>query len=171
MSPPREPPNGRRLVVRVVVLYAVTMLFLVLLGVSPSPVLVAAFFLAGATVFVVFSERFTGSHSEAWVVAPASTAGLGRGSDHRTTALARRLEARADDASQRRNLATDLQRQLRVVLADRVRRERGWDIVAHPELAHEALPPDLADLMTRPPDLRLADVTYLSALLDRIESP
>ncbi len=75
------------------------------------------------------------------------------------------------DASQRRNLATDLQRQLRVVLADRVRRERGWDIVAHPELAYEALPPDLADLMTRPADLRLADVTYLSALLDRIESP
>ena len=58
-----------------------------------------------------------------------------------------------------------------LVLADRVRRERGWDIVAHPDLAYEALPSDLADLVTRPPDLRLADAQYLSALLDRIESP
>ena len=164
-------PNGRRLVVRVVLLYAVTMVFLVLLGVSPSPVLIAAFFLAATTVFVVFSERFTGSHSEAWVVNPPSTSGLGRGSDHRTAALARRLESRATEPGQRRNLAGDLQRQLRVVLADRVRRERGWDIVAHPELAYEALPPDLADLVARPADLRLADVRYLSALLDRIESP
>jgi hypothetical protein len=167
----RQLPSGRRLVVRVAILYAVTMVFLVLLGVSPSPILVAAFFLAAATVFGVFSERFTGSHSEPWIVNPPSTAGLGRGSDHRTSALARRLEARATDPSQRRNLAGDLQRQIRVVLADQVRRERGWDIVAHPELAYEALPRDLADLVTRPPDLRLVDVPYLSALLDRIESP
>jgi hypothetical protein len=167
----RELPGGRRLVVRVVLLYAATMIFLVLLGVSPSPVLVAAFFLAGTTIFVAFTERFIGSQSEAWIVNPPSIAGLGRGSDHRTSALARRLEARADDPSQRLNLAADLQKQLRVVLADRVRRERGWDVLAHPDLAYEALPSDLADLITRPPDLRLADVQYLSALLDRIESP
>ena len=164
-------PDGRRLVFRVVVLYAVTMVFLVLLGVSPSPVLIAAFFLAAAVVFAVFSERFAGSYSEPWIVSPPSTAGLGRGSDHRTSALARRLEARVNEPNQRRNLAADLQRQLRVVLADRVRRERGWDILAHPELAYDALPSDLADLMTRPPDLRLVDAHYLSALLDRIESP
>ena len=90
MTPARGLPSGRRLVVRVVILYAVTMLFLVLLQVSPSPVLVAAFFLAAATVFAVFSERFTSSHSEPWIVNPPSTAGLGRGSDHRTAALARR---------------------------------------------------------------------------------
>ena len=164
-------PEGRHLVLRVVVLYAVTMVFLVLLGVGPSPVLVAAFFLAAAVVFAVFSERFSGSYSEPWIVSPPSTAGLGRGSDHRTSALARRLEARVNEPSQRRNLAAELQRQLRVVLADRVRRERGWDILAHPELAYDALPSDLADLMNRPPDLRLVDAQYLSALLDRIESP
>lgn len=171
MSRLRELTNGRRLVVRVVVLYAVTMVFLVLLGVSPSPVLIAAFFATAATVFAVFSERFTDSHSEPWIVNPPSTAGLGRGSDHRTAALARRLEARVGDPSQRRNLAGELHREIRAVLADQVRRERGWDIVAHPELAYDALPRDLADLVTRPPDLRLVDVSYLSALLDRIESP
>lgn len=164
-------PDGRRLVIRVALLYAVTMVFLVLLGVSPSPVVVAAFFLVAAVVFAVFSERFSGSYSEPWIVSPPSTAGLGRGSDHRTSALARRLEARADEPSQRRNLAAELQQQLRIVLADRVRRERGWDIMAHPELAYDALPSDLADLVTRPPDLRLPDVQYLSAVLDRIESP
>ena len=164
-------PDGRRLVIRAAGLYAATMVFLVLLGVSPSPVLVAAFFLAAAVVFAVFSERFSGSYSEPWIVSPPSTAGLGRGADHRTSALARRLEARADEPSQRRNLAAELQQQLRIVLADRVRRERGWDIVAHPELAYDALPSDLADLVTRPPDLRLPDVQYLSAVLDRIESP
>lgn len=164
-------PDGRRLVIRVALLYAVTMVFLVLLGVSPSPVLVAAFFLVAAVVFAVFSERFSGSYSEPWIVSPPSTAGLGRGSDHRTSALARRLEARANEPSQRRNLAAELQQQLRIVLADRVRRERGWDIMAHPELAYDALPSDLADLVTRPPDLRLPDVQYLSAVLDRIESP
>jgi len=163
--------SGRRLVLRVALLYAATMVFLVLIGVSPSPFLIAAFFVAGTTIFAVFSERFTGSHSEPWIVNPPSTAGLGRGSDHRTSALARRLEARATDPSQRRNLAADLQRQLQVVLADRVRRERGWDILARPDLAYEALPSDLADLVTRPPDLRLVDAQYLSALLDRIESP
>ena len=163
--------SGRRLVLRVALLYAATMVFLVLIGVSPSPFLVAAFFLAATTVFAVFSERFTGSYSEPWIVNPPSTAGLGRGSDHRTSALARRLEARAADPSQRRNLAADLQHQLRLVLADKVRRERGWDILAHPDLAYEALPSDLADLVTRAPDLRLADAQYLSALLDRIESP
>src|SRR6478672_9815349 len=98
---------------RVLLLYAVTMVFLVLLGVSPSPVLIAAFFLAATSVFVVFSERFTSSHSEAWIVNPPSTAGLGRGSDHRTAALARRLEARVNEPSQRRNLASDLQRPLK----------------------------------------------------------
>ena len=163
--------SGRRLVLRVGLLYAVTMVFLVLIGVSPSPVLVAAFFLAATTILAVFSERFVGSYGETWVVNPPSTSGLGRGSEHRTSALARRLEARAGDPSQRRNLAADLQRQLQLVLADRVRRERGWDILAHPDLAYEALPSDLADLVTRPPDLRLADARYLSALLDRIESP
>ena len=167
----RDLPSGRRLVVRVALLYAATMVFLVLLDLSPSPLLVAAFFVAATTVFAVFSERFTDSHVEPWVVSPPSTAGLGRGSDHRTSALARRLEARVHEPNQRRNLAADLQKQLRVVLADRVRRERGWDLFAHPELAHDALPSDLADLMTRPPDLRLADVQYLSAVLDRIESP
>jgi hypothetical protein len=164
-------PSGRRLLVRVALLYAATMVFLVLLDLSPSPVLIAAFFAAATTVFAVFSERFTESHVEPWVVSPPSTAGLGRGSDHRTSALARRLEARAHEPGQRRNLAADLQKQLQGVLADRVRRERGWDLLAHPELAHDALPSDLADLMTGPPDLRLADARYLSAVLDRIESP
>ncbi len=167
----RQLPSRRRLLVRVALLYAATMIFLVLLDVSPSPVLVAAFFVAAATVFAVFTERFTDSHVEPWVVSPPSTAGLGRGSDHRTSALARRLEARAHEPGQRRNLAADLQKQLQMVLADRVRRERGWDLLAHPELAHDALPSDLADLMTRPPDMRLADASYLSAVLDRIESP
>ena len=102
---------------------------------------------------------------------PAIASAAASASGSRTAALARRLEARVNEPSQRRNLASDLQRQLKVVLADRVRRERGWDIVAHPDLAYEALPSDLADLVTRPPDLRLADAQYLSALLDRIESP
>jgi hypothetical protein len=167
----RELPSGRRLVVRVALLYAATMVLLVLLDLSPSPLLVAAFFVAAATVFAVFSERFTDSHAEPWVVSPPSTAGLGRGSDHRTSALARRLEARVHEPGQRRNLAADLHKQLRVVLADQVRRERGWDLLAHPELALDALPSDLADIMTRPPDMRLADAQYLSAVLDRIESP
>lgn len=171
MSSRGKLPSGRRLVLRVALLYAATMVFLVLLDVSPSPMLIAAFFVAGATVFAVFTERFTESHVEPWIVSPPSTAGLGRGSDHRTSALARRLEARAQEPGQRRNLAGELQKQLQVVLADRVRRERGWDLLAHPELAHDALPSDLADLMTRPPDMRLADAQYLSAVLDRIESP
>ncbi|HEU5000619.1 MAG TPA: hypothetical protein VFT68_16895, partial [Lapillicoccus sp.] len=72
--------SGRRLVLRVGLLYAVTMVFLVLIGVSPSPVLVAAFFLAATTILAVFSERFVGSYGETWVVNPPSTSGLGRGS-------------------------------------------------------------------------------------------
>ena len=167
----RDQPTGRRRLLQAGLAYAVVLLGLVALGLSPNALLLGAFFVVGLAVVAFFADRFLDSQGELWFPGNPSMTGLGRGSDHRTVALARRLANREKDASQRRNLAAEIQRQLQVVLADRVRRERGWDIIARPDLAYEALPGDLADLVARPPDPRLVEPEYLSALLDRIESP
>ncbi|MEO7233861.1 MAG: hypothetical protein ABIW80_00655 [Lapillicoccus sp.] len=166
----RDQPVWRARVIRAVVGYVVLMLALVLLGVSPSPVLVAALVVAGTIVMAFFSDRFSESHGEAWVTPGQSTLGLGRGGDHRTVALSRRLADPGRDPQQRAHLAADLQRQLAAVLADRVARERGVDLLAHPDRAYDVLPSDLADLVAQPPDPRLVDAAYLGAVLDRIEA-
>lgn len=166
-----DQPPGRRRVLRGLLAYAVVMVLLVALGLSPSPVLLAAFFLAGGVLLAFCGDHVLDSGGEPWITTGPSTVGLGRGSDHRTVALARRLAARSNEPGQRANLAAELHQQLRAVLADQVRRERGRDILAEPGAARDVLPPDLADLVEGPPDSRLADARYLSAVLDRIESP
>jgi hypothetical protein len=166
----RDQPVWRARAIRAALAYAVVMLALVALGLSPSPLLIAAFFAAGAAVVGFFGDRFLDSHGEAWVSPGRSTMGLGRGGDHRTVALARRLADPGSEPDQRAYLAADLQRQLAAVLADRVSRERGVDLLRRPDLAYDVLPSDLADLVARPPDPRLCDPAYLSAVLDRMES-
>ncbi len=165
-----QQPVWRARVIRAVLGYVVLMLVLVVLGVSPSPVLIASFFVAGTAVLAFFTDRFADSHGEAWVTPGQSTMGLGRGGDHRTVALSRRLADPGRDPEQRAHLAADLQRQLAAVLTDRVARERGVDLLSRPDLAYDVLPSDLADLVAKPPDPRLVDAAYLSAVLDRIEA-
>lgn len=165
-----EQPVWRARVIRAAVAYALLMLALVYLGVHPSPVLIAALVAAVTLVLAYVSDRFSDSHGEAWVTAGQSTMGLGRGGDHRTVALARRLADPGSQPEARHHLAADLQRQLAAVLVDRVARERGIDLSARPDLAHDVLPSDLAALVTQPPDPRLVDPAYLSSVLDRIES-
>ena len=165
-----DQPVWRARLIQAVLAYAVLMLFLVLLGVQPSPVLIAALFVAATLGLAYFTDRFADSHGEAWVTPGQSTMGLGRGGDHRTVALSRRLADPGRQREQRLHLAADLQQQLAAVLVDRVFRERGVDLAARPALAHELLPSDLAALVTGPPDLRLVDPAYLSSVLDRIES-
>jgi hypothetical protein len=166
----RDQPAWRARIIRAVAAYAALMLFLVVLGVQPSPLLIAALLVAATLVMAYVSDRFMDSHGEAWVTPGQSTLGLGRGGDHRTVALSRRLADPGRQPDQRRHLAADLQQQLAAVLVDRVVRERGVDLAAHPDLAHDVLPSDLAALVISPPDLRLVDPAYLSSVLDRIES-
>ena len=166
----QDQPVWRARVIRAVVAYAVLMLFLVFLGVQPSPLLIAALVVAVTVALAYLTDRFAGSHGEAWVTPGQSTMGLGRGGDHRTVALSRRLADPGHQPEQRRHLASDLQQQLAAVLVDRVARERGIDLTRRPDLAHDVLPPDLAALVTNPPDVRLVDPAYLASVLDRIES-
>ena len=166
----RDQPVWRARIIRAVVAYAVLMLFLVVLGVQPSPVLIGSLFVAAVLVLAYVDDRFSDSHGEAWVSPGQSTMGLGRGGDHRTVALSRRLADPGHAPELRRHLATDLQQQLAAVLVDRVARERGIDLVARPDLAHDVLPSDLAALVTEPPDLRLVEPAHLSSVLDRIEA-
>jgi hypothetical protein len=166
----RDQPVWRARTIRAVLAYVVVLLALVALDLSPSPALLGALFVAGTVVVGFFADRFADSHGEAWVTPGQSTLGVGRGGDHRTVALARRLADPGQQPEQRLHLAADLQRSLTAVLADRVARERGVDLVAHPELAFDVLPSDLAELVAKPPDPRLTDVAYLSGVLDRIES-
>lgn len=166
-----DQPPFRRRVLRALLAYAFVMVALVALGLSPSPILLAAFFVAGGAVAAFCTEHVADSVGDAWTATRPSTVGLGRGADHKTVALGRRLAARSNEPGQRAHLAAELHDQLRAVLADQVRRERGRDILREPGAARDVLPPDLADLVEGPPDPRLVDARYLSALLDRIESP
>ncbi len=165
-----DQPEDRRRLIRLAVAYVVVLLSLVGLGLSVSPILLGTLFLAGFAGVVFAVDRFGDDQDDPWTTNQPSTVGLGRGSDHLTTALARRLSNTAAEPSIRASLAGELHRQLRTVVVDRVRRERGIDLAIHPDAADEVLPTELAALVTGPPDPRLTESRYLSDLLDRLES-
>lgn len=163
-------PQGRRRLIWLAVAYVVVLLALVGLGLSVSPILLGALFLAGFAGAAFAVDRFGENQDDRWSTRQPSTAGLGRGSDHLTMALARRLSDSAANPANRANLARDLHRQLRQVVVDRVRRERGIDLATNPRVADDVLPTELVTLVTGPPDPRLTDSRHLTDLLDRIES-
>ncbi|MEO8828942.1 hypothetical protein [Lapillicoccus sp.] len=165
-----DQPRGRRRLIWLAVAYVVVLLALVGLGLSVSPILLGTLFLAGFAGAAFAIDRFAENQDDQWSTSQPSTAGLGRGSDHLTVALARRLSSTATDPRSRASLAGELHRQLRVVVVDRVRRERGFDLTSHPRAANDVLPTELVALVTGPPDPRLTDSRYLADLLDRIES-
>ncbi|MEO9152500.1 MAG: hypothetical protein ABI243_08865 [Lapillicoccus sp.] len=125
-------------------------------------------------MLVYVDGRIEDNAASDWPRLGASTLGLGRGADHRTTSLARRMAA-VDTATpgSRRQLALDLRAQVVTVMVGRVRRAHGRDLVADPA-ARSLLPADLALLLADPVDERvldrLADPAALARLLDRIES-
>lgn len=165
-------PEWRRRLIGGLTAYVVLLLALGALGLEPSPGLFAAFLVAAVSVLAFFADRRGDSQPELWPTPSASTPGLGRGADHKATALARRLASIAEaPQGTRANLARDLHVQLSVVVADRVLRRHGRDVLTDPAAAREVLPPDLAELVLGPPDeRRLTDPATLSHLLDRIES-
>lgn len=162
-------PLTRRLSIRFAVAYVVLLLFLVALGLEVSPVLLGAVFLVAMAGLGFALSSFGESLDDPWTTTRPSTVGLGRGSDHLTVALGRRLAVRDADPVRQANLAAELHRQLRAVVVHRVQRERGVDLASRPDLADDVLPPDLAVLVTEPANPRLTDPGYLRALLDRIE--
>jgi hypothetical protein len=165
-------PLWRRRLISAVTAYVVLLAALGALGLDPSPPLFAAFFVAALSVSAFVGDRLGDNQPEQWPSRNASTFGLGRGADHQATALARRLAAVGEGPPQTRaNLARELHTQLGVVVADRVQRRHGRDILSDPGAARELLPPDLAQLVLDPPDeRRLTEPASLSHLLDRIES-
>lgn len=171
---PRAMPKERRRLLGAFAAYLVLLVLLQILGLSPSPLLIAALFVAGGSVLLYVEGRVDDNAAVAWPRLGPSTLGLGRGADHRTTSLARRLEGLATaSAGSRRQLALDLHRQVVTVMAGRVRRTHGRDIITSPS-ARALLPADLALLLADPVDEqvldRLVDPAALTRLLDRIES-
>lgn len=171
---PRGLPKGRRRLLGVVAGYLVLLALLQALGLSPKPLLIAAAFVAVGSVLLYVDGRLDDNTPSAWPRLGASTLGLGRGADHRTTSLARRLAGLATaTAGSRRQLALDLHGQVVRVMVGRVRRAHGRDLLTDPT-ARELLPADLALLLADPVDERvldrLVDPPALTRLLDRIES-
>lgn len=166
--------KGTRRLLGVVAAYLVLLVLLQVLDLSPSPLLIAALFVAVGALLLYVDGRLDDNTPSAWPRLGASTLGLGRGADHRTTSLARRLGG-VDGASSgsRRLLALDLQGQVVLVMAGRIRRAHGRDVLTDPA-ARALLPADLALLLADPVDEkvldRLVDPTALTRLLDRIES-
>ncbi|MEP6797612.1 MAG: hypothetical protein ABI890_05660 [Lapillicoccus sp.] len=176
MSP--HPVTGRRLwrrpLVGAVAAYLVLVVLLQALGLNPSPPMFAGLFLAVGAVAVYVDGRIADNDPTAWPRLGASALGLGRGADHRTTSLARRLESVGTATpGSRRQLAADIHRQLVPVIVGRLRRSRGRDLTDDAE-ALALLPPEVAALLADPVDERvldrLVDPTTLARLLDRIES-
>ncbi len=171
---PRALPKGRRRLLAVVAAYLVLLALLQALDLSPSPLLIAALFVAVGSVLLYVDGRLNDSAPSAWPRLGASTLGLGRGADHRTTSLARRLAALdTATAGSRRQLALDIHAQVVQVLVGRARRVHGRDVLTDPT-ARALLPADLALLLADPVDEqildRLVDPPALTRLLDRIES-
>lgn len=176
MSPgPRDPGTGRRsgrvrAVLWGVAAYVGTVVVLSLLGLSPSVLLVAAVFVVAGTVAVHLDSRLADTLDGEWPRAGASTQGLGRGSDHRTASLARRLaDARTATPGARALLVGEVHADLVAAIASRTRRAHGLDPRTDAR-GLALLPPDLAALVVEPPDDRLLDPDHLAHLLDRTES-
>lgn len=171
---PRGQSTGRRRLLGAVAAYLVLVGLLQVLDLSPSPLLIAALFVAVGSMLVYVDGRIEDNAPSEWPRLGASTLGLGRGADHRTTSLGRRMAVigTASPAS-RRQLALDLRAQVVTVLAGRVRRATGRDVHTDPE-ALALLPADLALMLADPVDERvldrLVDPAALNRLLDRIES-
>jgi len=165
-------PAWRRRLIGGFTAYVVLLLVLEALGLDPSPALFAAFVVAALSVLAFLGDRQRDTAPQLWPVQSASTVGLGRGADHKATALARRLAAVAEAPEAiRENLAKDVHAELSVVVADKVQRRHGRDVLTDPAAARELLPPELAELVLQPPDVhRLTEPAALSDLLDRIES-
>lgn len=165
-------PVWRRRLIGGLTAYVVLLLALGALGLAPSPSLFAAFIIAVVSVLAFVADRQADTQPELWPAPSASTVGLGRGGDPKATALARRLASVAEaPADTRAHLAQDLHAQLVIVVADRVLRRHGRDVLTDPAAARELLAPDLAELVLGAPDeRRLTEPAALSRLLDRIES-
>lgn len=154
MRAPMTP--ARRLVLRVVVTYVGVVAALSLAGMTPSLLLL------GAVALGLLSTGLGAggaTPTDAWPPMRTYVRDSGRGSDHATTHLARRLESVASsDPTARAALATGLHR----ALADVV-----WARAA----AGASVPPQLAHLLTGPPDVdELTDPAALARLLSRIEA-
>lgn len=167
--PPARP--WRRRLAWVVGAYLALVLVLSVLGLEPRPIPLAAVVIVAASLLALLADRIPDGSGEQWPTAHVSHVGLGRGSDHRTTALAARLAGMpAADPARRLALASDLHTQLCLVIAQRVDRHDVRQVLTDPVAAAALLPPELADLVSHPPDARLVDPAYLSIVLDRIES-
>lgn len=151
--------------------YGVLVVFLSLLGYSPSAVLIAAFAVAFFSVAVLVADRLPDVSGDRWPLLRASSVGVGRGSDHRTASLASRLSTMDTASTERRlALAASLQEEIRGIVAAHVRRHDTRDVVHDPSAARAVLPPKLAAVLTGPPDPRLVDPAFLSTILDQVET-
>lgn len=151
--------------------YVVLVVALSLFGFSPAVALLGVFAVAAFSIVVLVADRLPDASGDRWPLLRASNAGTGRGSDHRTTALASRLSTMPTAGHDRRlALATTLQHEIQTVVDQHVRRHDIRDVIGDPEAAHAVLPKELADLVSGPPTTRLVEPEYLSLILDQLEA-
>ncbi len=149
--------------------YVVVVVALALLGVHPSPILLAAGALAVAGLLAYLDATLATDDSPWPHGGDAPARGLGRGSDHRTSVLARRLrDAPEASAGSRQHLAEEVRADLVAAVVSRVGRSHGLDPTTDPR-ALPLLPPEVAAVVRGPADERLLDPDTLTRLLDRIE--
>ena len=161
--------RGLRAVGRGAVGYLVLVVVLDLLGLHPSPLLMAAGALALAGL-LAYLDATLGTDDPPWPHGGGvPTRGLGRGSDHRTAVLARRLsDAPEASAGSRQHLAQEVRADLVSAVVSRVGRSHGLNPTTDPR-ALLLLPPEVAAVVRGPADERLLDPDTLTRLLDRIE--
>lgn len=150
--------------------YVVAVLVLSLLGLRVQLVLLAGVVVAVVSLLAWADRGGALLTDPEWPVTRASTRGLGRGSDHRTSARAQRLAgARDAPADVRAHLAAEIRADLLPAIASRSLRRHGLDATSDPRLL-TLLPPLLADVVAHPADERLLDPRHLDAVLREVDA-
>lgn len=151
------------------VAYVILVLVLTLLDVQVSLVLLAGVVLAVVSGLAWLDRGGLLVSDPEWPSGGVSTRGLGRGSDHRTSARGQRLAgAPTAPADVRAHLASEIRADLLPAIASRSLRVHGLDPTSDPRLLG-LLPPSLADVVAHPADERLLDPAHLGRVLDDLD--
>jgi len=162
------PPVWRARVLNAVIAWAIVVGVLSIVGMSPSAPILAALTIAGlALLLVLDTEPDAGERG--WYAGDLTGVTSGRGSDHRTNALADHLALVQSSPDTTEEIVRRIHVRLQTILESIVWARMGIDLRRNAEWARTLLPGDLADFYLSPPDPAALRPIALDRLLTRIE--
>lgn len=164
----RLPPVWRGRVIKVLSAWAIVVVVLTIVGMSPSAPILAALTLAGLALLLVL-ETEPDAGERGWYAGDLTGVTIGRGSDHQTNALADHLALVQSSPDTTEEIVRRIHLRLRTILESIVWARMGIDLRRNAEWARSLLPGDLADFYLGPPNPASLHPIALDRLLTRIE--